>query len=103
MDLSETRALLRLWRQRGAYVPRGFSGQILLLRTRDTSILDARFTLPWALAGETERSLGWRLVEGCTLTVVPVPGDHANFLFRPHAAAVAAHVEDWTAQVVGIG
>ncbi len=94
-NVSDVRAFLRLWRQRAAYVPRGFSGRVLLLRTSDTSILHPQFTQSWALTGETLDSLGWRLVEPCALTVIRAPGEHANFLFRPHVAKVAAHVADW--------
>jgi non-ribosomal peptide synthase protein (TIGR01720 family) len=101
-DAVSLRGFLDLWRRRGTYVPGRFAGRMVLFRTTDMSILAEDFTLAWARVGEDAHSLGWRhVVED--LTVIDVPGAHANFLFRPHVRHVAAQLRSWLeANLVGL-
>jgi amino acid adenylation domain-containing protein len=78
----EAGRLLRVFRNNvaavHAYVPRPYSGRVVLLRC--AAALDGAPPAP---------TLGWEALAGGGVDLHFMPGDHGNLVFEPHAAAVA--------------
>jgi len=92
-DLAAFKTFLGLWRSRSDYVPQTYNGDVVLFRTRGSSILNENLINMPAKGSAELDSLGWSTVVN-KLNIVGVPGQHANFMFVPHAPTVAAKLRD---------
>ena len=93
-DLAAFKTFLGLWRSRSDYVPQTYNGDVVLFRTRGSSILNENLINMPAKGSAELDSLGWSTVVN-KLNIVGVPGQHANFMFVPHAPTVAAKLRDY--------
>jgi amino acid adenylation domain-containing protein/non-ribosomal peptide synthase protein (TIGR01720 family) len=92
-DLAAFKTFLGIWRRRADYTPESYSGEVILFRTRGGSILNENLINMPANRSAAMESLGWSLVAN-KLNLITVPGQHANFIFVPHAPNVAAKLRD---------
>jgi non-ribosomal peptide synthase protein (TIGR01720 family) len=93
-DIPAFKAFLEVWRRRSDYTPEAYDGDVLMFRTRGTSILNKHLIHMTPGPSESMDTLGWSMIATSGVKIVKSPGQHSNFIFVPHAAIVAAKLLD---------
>ncbi len=93
-DLDAFKTFCGIWRRRADYIAEPYSGDVVLFRTRGNSLLNENLINMPPNRSVAMESLGWSTVAKA-LNIINVPGQHANFIFLPHAPTVAAKFLDY--------
>ena len=92
-DLQAFKTFLGIWRRRADYTAETYNGEVVLFRTRGSSMLNENLIHMPPPRSVAMESLGWSTVARA-LNIISVPGQHSNFMFLPHAPTVAAKLRD---------